>query len=343
MGIFNQKTFNSEVFGKYLETVPRVKQNAFLDAGIFRNRSELKTRLVEQVGGNYITEPMTGLIDGTPDNYDGSTDINADALGTYTRSMIVVGRAHAWTEKDFTYDITGKDFMKEIAAQVGNYWDDVDQDTILAILEGIFKVTDDGFATKHTFDISDKTGDEAKVGATTLNSAVQQAGGANKNMYTMAIMHSAVATNLENLRVLEYLKYTDANGIQRDLALATWNGRTVLIDDEVPTEAGSDGATKYTTYVLGQGAFDYCDCGAKVPNEVWRDPKKNGGEEYLYTRQRKLFHPKGFTFNQPSSPIISPTRNDLTTKARWSVIKDDTGSKYFNSKAIPFVKIVSLG
>ena len=41
-------------------------------------------------------------------------------------------------------------------------------------------------------------------------------------------MHSQVATNLENLQLLEYLKYTDANGIQRDLTLATLNGRTVI-------------------------------------------------------------------------------------------------------------------
>ena len=45
MGVFNSKNFNSEVFGKYLETVPRVKQNAFLKAGILRGRPDLKTML----------------------------------------------------------------------------------------------------------------------------------------------------------------------------------------------------------------------------------------------------------------------------------------------------------
>lgn len=48
MGVFNSKTFNSEVFGKYLETVPRVKQNAFLKAGILRNRADLKNLLTER-------------------------------------------------------------------------------------------------------------------------------------------------------------------------------------------------------------------------------------------------------------------------------------------------------
>ena len=346
MGVFNSKIFNSEVFGRYLETVPRVKQNAFIKAGILRSRADLKTMLTEQTGGNFISVPMTGLIGGDALNYDGNTDITATTLETFMQSMVVVGRAKAWEEKDFSKDITGHDFMEEIASQVANYWDDVDQSTILATLKGIFGVTANGFNTKHTLDITSNTGDAAKVGATTLNSAIQQAVGDNKNMFTLAIMHSEVATNLENLQVLEYLKQTDANGIQRRTGLATWNGRTVLIDDEVPTEVvGSDSSayTAYTTYILGQNAFDYCDCGAAVPNETHRDPKSAGGKEWLITRQRKIFAPKGFSFVQPTVPIVSPTNEQLATAARWTVIKDSAGTGFFDNKAIPFARIISKG
>ena len=105
------------------------------------------------------------------------------------------------------------------------------------------------------------------MGAGTLNSAIQKAAGANKDIFTCVVMHSVVATNLENLQLLEYVKYNDAGGVERDLSLATWNGRTVLVDDDVPVEAVAATETeaaynKYTTYVLGAGAFDYCDCGA---------------------------------------------------------------------------------
>ena len=343
--IFDSKYFNAEVFGKYLETVPRVKQNAFLSAGVLNTRNELKSMLVDQTGGNFISVPMSGRIGGAPVNYDGGTNITATSLETFLQGMIVVGRAKAWTERDFSYDITGHDFMADIAAQVGDYWDDVDQATILAELEGIFGVTADGFNTKHTLDITGNTGDAAKVGATTLNTAIQKAAGANKSIFTMAIMHSEVATNLENLEVLEYRKQTDANGIQRTIQLADWNGRTVLIDDDVPVETttGESPVTKYTTYLLGQGAFDYCDCGAKVPSEVDRDPATNGGVDTLYTRQRKLFAPKGFSFVQPSTAIVSPTDAQLKTAARWTVVKDSAGTGFYDSKAIPFARIISLG
>lgn len=339
MGVFDSKNFNSEVFGKYLETVPRVKQNALLKAGVLRTRNDLKSMLSEQTGGNFISVPMTGRIGGTALNYDGATNITATSLETFLQSMIVVGRAKAWEEKDFSFDITGHDFMADIARQVGDYWDDVDQATILSILKGMFGVATNSFASAHTLDLTSET--VKTVDVASLNNAIQLAAGANKNIFTMVIMHSVVATNLENQNLLNYLKYTDANGVERDLGMATWNGRTVLIDDDVPVDTTS--TPVYTTYILGTGAFDYCDVGAKVPNETYRDPTTVGGKDMLITRQRKLFAPKGFSFVQPSTPIVSPTAAQLETAARWSPVKDTAGTGYFDNKAMPFARILSQG
>lgn len=339
MGVFDSKHFNSEVFGKYLETVPRIKQNAFLKAGIFNARPEIKTMLSEQTGGNYVSLPMAGLINGTPNNYDGATDITADTIDTYMQGMVVYGRAQAWEEKDFTQDITGHDFMAEIAKQVAGYWDDDLQNNILAILEGIFGMTeaeDKKFVDAHTLDITEET--DTKVGATTLNNAVQKAAGANKNIFTLVIAHSQVATNLENLQLLQYGKGVDANGVEKDLTLATWNGRTVLIDDDVPFDSSS-GA--YTSYILGRGAFDYCDIGAKVPNETTRDPLKAGGKDLLISRQRKLLAPRGISYKTPTT-TTSPMPTDFKTAANWSLVKNADGTR-LNHKAIPIARIKSLG
>lgn len=350
MGVFDSKNFNSEVFGKYLETVPRVKQNALLNAGVIRQRNDLKTMLADQTGGNFITVPMTGRIGGNALNYDGNTDITATSIDTYVQSMIVTGRSKAWVERDFSFDITNHDFMEDIAAQVGDYWDDVDEATILSILAGIFKVTTNSFQSNHTLDISAETGNsgaDAYVGATTLNNAVQKAAGGNKDIFKVAIMHSQVATNLENLQILQYWKETDANGVQKPVALASWNGRTVLIDDDVPTGTGGTSPntyTTYTTYLLGADAFDYCDCGAKVPAETYRNPTTKGGQDMLITRQRKLFAPRGFSFVQDTStPIVSPTTAQLEAQARWTPVVATDGSTYYPSKAYPFARIISKG
>ena len=339
-GIFDTKYFNDEVFGRYLETIPRVKQNAFLQAGVLNVRNDLRAMLSEQTGGNFISLPMVGRIGGTALNYDGATNITATGLETYLQSMIVVGRAKGWLEKDFNMDITGHDFMENIAAQVADYWDDIDQTTILKTLDGIFGVSTNSFNSGHTLDITSAT--TKTVGADTLNNAIQKAAGANKGLFTMVIMHSVVATNLENLQLLQYFKENDANGMQRSTSMATWNGRLVLIDDDVPVDTTGTNP-KYTTYILGQGAFDYCDVGAKVPREIYRDATTNGGQDMLITRQRKIFAPKGFSFVQPSTAIVSPTDTHLATAARWTPVKDSAGTGYYPSQAYPFARIISEG
>lgn len=340
MGVFNYKNFNSEVFGKYLETVPRTKQNALLKAGILTPRQDLAALLTEQTGGNFISVPMVGRIGGTALNYDGSTNITADSLETFLQSMIVVGRAKAWQEKDFSYDITGHDFMEDIAKQVADYWDDIDQLTILKTLQGIFGVSTNSFSTGHTLDITSAT--TKTVGAGTLNDVAQKACGDNKDIFSVVIMHSVVAKNLENLQLLEYWKYTDENGVQRPTNMASWNGKTVFVDDGVPVDtSGTDPV--YTTYVLGKGAFTYVNCGAKVPVEPYRDPTTNGGQDMLITRQRKIFAPTGFSFVQPSTPIVSPTDTNLATTARWTIVHDTAGSGYYDTKAMPFAQIKSIG
>ena len=106
----------------------------------------------------------------------------------------------------------------------------------------------------------------------TIKTGIQKACGDNKNIFKLVIMHSEVATNLENLRLLKYMTYTDKDGIQRDLAIGTWNGRTVLVDDNMPVEevaesaeGKNDGYTKYTSYILGEGSIILDDIGDANP------------------------------------------------------------------------------
>lgn len=351
MGIFDSKNFNSEVFQAYVDKTPNLNRNELIKSRAVKQRQDLAGTFKDQVGGNYAVIPITGRIGGTPLNYDGSTDITSKSIKTYTQGRIVVGRADSWVENDFSYDITGGvDFLAQAAQQLGEYWDSVDQNTILATLKGIFSMTGAEnlkFVNGHTFDISANTDATGKFSATTLNSAMQYALGDNKAKFTLAIMHSAVATNLENLKLLEYLKYTDSEGIQRNLALGTINGRAVLVDDNMPTEevaaSGSDSAyTKYTTYVLGDGAIEYTNCGVRVAYETSRNPAKNGGQDMLYGRQRKIFSPYGISWTD--SAIISPTDAQLETGSKWSLANSNESTKeYFPHKAIPIARIISRG
>lgn len=345
MAQFDAKLFNPEAFGSYIETIPGVNKNELIKSGALVQSQAIRNLLGSQTGSFYGTVPMFGRIGGTPDNYDGATDINATGMDTYSRSVIAMGRAKAWTEKDFSIDITsGVDFMSEVARQVAGFWDDVNTNILLSVLKGIFSMTGAKnleFVNNHTFDISGEATNNV-VAPTTLNTAIQKASGDQKSRFTMVLMHSVIATNLENLNLLNYLKYTDANGIQRDLGLGTWNGKTVLIDDGMPIETDETG-DKYTTYVLGQGAIEYADLGVATPYEMYRDPKTNGGQDTLYTRERICYAPYGISFTKKSVASLSPTNAELEDGGNWELVKNVNDSKTINHKVIPIARIISRG
>lgn len=355
MALFDSKNFNGEVFGAYVDRVENLNRNELLKSGAIVQKQQYASMLPDQTGGNYITVPIKARISGEADNYDGNTDITTDSRKTYTHGRIVVGRAHGWTEKDFTSDITGEDFLPA-AQEIAEYWDDIDQKTILAIMKGIFSMTGTKnleFVNGHTTDITGEA-TENKFNETTLNNAIQKALGDNKAKFSMAIMHSQVATNLENLKLLAYMKYTDAQNIERDLTLATLNGRTVLVDDNMPVKevtvpesatGKGDGYTymAYTTYVFGAGAIEYTDCGAKKPYSMSENDAKNGGETTLWSRQRKIFSPYGISFKAPS--MISPTDAQLENGSNWELANSNEASnkEYFPIKAIPIARIITRG
>lgn len=454
-GIFNSKIFNAEVFQGYVERIPNLRRTELIKSRAIRNRPDLAQAMRDQTGGNYITTPLRGLISGmAPLNYDGKTNITAESTVTFRHSRIVVGRAKAWKEDDFSYDITGgEDFAANIAQQIADYWNEVDQDTLVHILNGIFNMTGSAnqkFVDAHTYDVCAIQNSQGVTGCmdqTTLNTAMQKACGDNKGVFSLLCIHSAVATNLENLKLLVYLKYNDAQGMERDIGLGTLNGRLVLVDDSMPTEnvasaagvytvtisgtvaagdkiavngvqitldatsgasvtaaasalksaldantafadvystsassgvvtitekSGHYGAgkpdaeitstngliavatttepansyVKYTSYALGDGAFEFTDCGCNTPYEVDRDPATNGGQDLLYSRQRKCFAPYGISFTMKSMATLSPTDAELELGVNWELVNSmgDAGvCQYIDHKAIPIARIISRG
>ncbi len=369
---FDAKSFNPEAFRYMVGRVPNLKMNEIVKSKALVRNPDVQATFSSENGTGYARIAMRGLLDGEAVNYDGATDIEATSTKTFEQGMVTVGRAKAWVEKDFSFDITGGvDFMQNVADQVAEYFDTLDQQTILAILSGVFAMTgakNQEFVEKHTYDVTAQG--EGKISATTLNSAANQACGANKKKFSLVFMHSDVATNLENLNLVAHLKYTDSEGVQRDLELYTWNGKLVVIDDDMPVEevaaepetpaVGKEGEagytpavpatpayTKYTTYIMGAGAFTFEDIGAKVPVEMDRDPAKNGGEDTLYVRQRKVFAPYGISYEKKSQASLSPTDAELKMGQNWALVHSgetkESERTYINHKAIPLARIISRG
>ena len=155
MAVFAGKEFNEEVFQNYMDRLPNTKRTELLKSSAITTRPDLAAAMRDQTGGNILTTPLKGLATGTkPNNYDGNTDIDTESTVTFKHTRVVVGRSKGWKEDDFTYDITGgQDFMANIAAQVSKYWEEDDQDVLIAILKGVFAMTGAGnaqFVRRHT-------------------------------------------------------------------------------------------------------------------------------------------------------------------------------------------------
>ena len=389
MGKFDSKSFNEKAFKYSVDRVPNLKTNELKKSRALTGNEDIRKVFADEDGTAYARIAMRGLLEGDAVNYDGQTDITATSTKTFERGVVVVGRAKGFVEKDFSYDVTGgKDFMQNVAEQIADYKDGLDQDTILAVLKGIFSMTGDKnleFVNKHTTEV------KGNIQATTLNTATNKACGANKKKFALVFMHSDVATNIENLNLLEHLKYTDKDGITRELDLGTWNGKLVVIDDDMPIkdveatyaktadkaivvgktyytksgtkytavsnpvegsigdyyEVSDEAHTEYITYILGIGAIDFEDVGVKVPYEMDRNPSKNGGQDTLYIRQRKVFAPFGISYEKKSQVSLSPTDKELEDGSNWDLVNSGEASEedrsYINHKAIPIARIISRG
>ncbi len=361
---FDAKSFNEKAFGAYMSAIPNVKLNKLRESKAVVSDPRLADTFKNQTqtGTVYALLPYFGRIGGNAQNYDGQTNLTPERTTTYEQGVFTYGRMMGWTEADFSFDVTGGvDFMANVRDQIMTYWNGIDQDVLLSILKGVFgmsgtgtgniKTANKAFVDAHTFDISastenKKTDDTMIVGATTLNSAIQKACGDNKQKFSLVVCHSTVATNLENLNLLAYLKYTDAEGVERDLGMATWNGRLVVIDDSMPVEVKNVGATGgdvsiYTSYVLGEGAIGLEDVGAKVPYEMIRDAKTNGGEDTLISRRRNAVSVAGISYLKANQATNSPTNAELENGLNWSLVQSD--NKTIPHKAIPIARIISRG
>jgi hypothetical protein len=134
-------------------------------------------------------------------------------------------------------------------------------------------------------------------------------------------MHSATEAALRKLDLIDFIP--DSEGKAQ---IRTFQGRRVVVDDSLPTRAGTTDGVVYTTYLFGMGAF------GKGAAPLDSTPLQGGigtegvelarvpldSDSILINRRRYILHPRGVKFTSSSVAGDSPTNAELENGANWS-------------------------
>lgn len=331
--------FDAEIFNYDWKNTPDLVLTSMIESGAVAYDSEIANMISN--GSNFFTVPFYNILGGDEDVYNGVDDFTDTSLTGGSYSGVVYGRMKKWSAISFIKDFnSGADPMAQIVAGVAQYWQKARQTRLIAILEAIFGITGDADLALHITNIATATASVADtnlIGETTINNACVKACGDNAQNFTLAIMHSTVANRLANLQLLNFRKYTDPMGIERQLPLADINGKTVIVNDNVPVKNSTTatGAKEYTTYILGLGAIRYAPAPVDVPSEMDRDPNTNGGMDMIYTRVRECMMPYGFSFKGNVSTDVGIPDTVLTASASWE--------RKMPAKSVMMAKVVTNG
>ncbi len=229
--------------------------------------------------------------------------------------------AQAWSVNHLAKVISGDDPMQAIVDLVAGYWARTDEGLLVSCLKGIFAAAS---MAGNKLSIASETiaGQSATTrlnGATFVDATVKL--GDRGDRLTAVAMHSATEAALRKLDLIDFIP--DSEGKAQ---IRTFQGRRVVVDDNVPTRAGTTDGTVYTTYLFGPGAF------AKGAAALDSAPLQGGigtegvelarvpldSDTVMINRRRYILHPRGVKFTSASVAGDSPTNAELETGTNWT-------------------------
>jgi hypothetical protein len=133
-------------------------------------------------------------------------------------------------------------------------------------------------------------------------------------------MHSAVEASMRKLDLIDFIP--DSQGKSQ---IKSFQGRRVIVDDNLPSRAGTTDGTVYTSYLFGPGAFakgaaplDGSPLQGGIGTagvELYRDALAS--DSGMINRRRYILHPRGVKFVSSSVAADSPTNAELEMAANW--------------------------
>jgi hypothetical protein len=305
-------------FEKY--AIERTAQlSVFVQSGIIEHAPEFDElagsggRTAEMPFWKDLTAARQLLSDGAP--------LTVNKITSDKDTARIHNDAQAWSVNHLAKVISGDDPMQAIVDLVGDYWARIDQALVISSLKGIFAAAS---MAGNKLSIASETiaGQSATTrlnGATFVDATVKL--GDRGDRLTAIAMHSATEAALRKLDLIDFIP--DSEGKAQ---IKTFQGRRVVVDDTLPTRAGTTDGVVYTSYLFGPGAF------GKGASALDSAPLQGGigtegvelarvaldSDSILINRRRYILHPRGVKFTSAAVAADSPTNAELENGANWS-------------------------
>ena len=293
--------------------------SAFGQCGIVEHAPEFDA--LAAGGGRTVEMPFWKDLPATRQILSDSGSLTVNKITADKDIARIHNDAQAWSVNHLAKVLAGDDPMQAILDLVGDYWARTDEGIIVSCLKGIFAAAS---MAGNKLTIASETiagqSSSTRLNGATFVDATSKLGDRADRLVAVA-MHSATEAALRKLDLIDFIP--DSEGKAQ---IRTFQGRRVVVDDNLPTRAGTTDGTVYTSYLFGPGAFGK---GAAPLNSA---PLQGGigteGVEYardalasdslLINRRRYILHPRGVKFTSASVAGDSPTNAELETGANWT-------------------------
>jgi hypothetical protein len=228
--------------------------------------------------------------------------------------------AQVWSVNHLAKVISGDDPMQAIVDLVGAYWARTDEGLIVSCLKGMFGAASlaGNLLSIKSESIAGQSAATRLNGATFVDATAKL--GDRGDRLTAIAMHSATEAALRKLDLIDFVP--DSEG---KMTIKTFQGRRVIVDDNLPVRAGTTDGQVYTSYLFGPGAF------ARGTAPLDGEPLQGGfgtegveiarialdSDTVLINRRRYILHPRGVKFTSASVAGDSPTNAELENQANW--------------------------
>jgi hypothetical protein len=277
-------------------------------------------------GGREVKMPFWKDLTATRQLLSDSASLTVNKITSDQDIARIQNDAQVWSVNHLAKVISGDDPMQAIVDLVAAYWARIDEGLIVSSLKGMFAAAtmSGNLLAIHSESVASQSAATRLNGATFVDACAKL--GDVSDRLTAVAMHSATEASLRKLDLIDFIP--DSEGKAQ---LRTFQGRRVIVDDNLPTRAGSTDGTVYTSYLFGQGAF------AKGAAPLDGTPLQGGfgtegvevarvpldSDTVLINRRRYVLHPRGVKFNSASVAGDSPTNAELETASNWTRVYEN--------------------